>query len=420
MLKKFFKKIGKGIKKVSKGITKGLKSLFKSKVGKIIGTIALMFIAPYLLSSAGSFFTGTFGNAVTAGAGGTAAGAGTAAAGTAAGTAAAGTAATSAASTKALTIGQKMVNAFKTMGTKVKGTFNNITSGIKNFFTGGTTTGTTGVTTTGTTGVTTGVDVSSTNVVDAVANGVETNLRTTLPTKPTATPIQKLTRQPQLDTSTVKEVTDAAGIIDTKVVKVDPKPSLLKTSKTGATATRTGTSAVRTAPTDFVEGGPMDDFALSKADKEFLGETKTVRPGKNLGDRLVRKATDQETFIDRVADFWHGDTKYKTIKEHTFGIQPLKNVEALPGFIREGTVGEAVAIGQFLQKPEEPYNQPYSDMSGAYAALSNVDLSGGMGLDQIGPSVPNAMSMTQAGMDTGKWLDLTKKYGYIYDASRWG
>ena len=408
MLKKFFKKIGKGIKKVSKGITKGLKSLFKSKVGKIIGTIALMFIAPYLLSSAGSFFTGTFGNAVTAGAGGTAAGAGTAAAGTAA----AGTAATSAASTKALTIGQKMVNAFKTMGTKVKGTFNNITSGIKNFFTGGTTTGTTGVTT--------GVDVSSTNVVDAVANGVETNLRTTLPTKPTATPIQKLTRQPQLDTSTVKEVTDAAGIIDTKVVKVDPKPSLLKTSKTGATATRTGTSAVRTAPTDFVEGGPMDDFALSKADKEFLGETKTVRPGKNLGDRLVRKATDQETFIDRVADFWHGDTKYKTIKEHTFGIQPLKNVEALPGFIREGTVGEAVAIGQFLQKPEEPYNQPYSDMSGAYAALSNVDLSGGMGLDQIGPSVPNAMSMTQAGMDTGKWLDLTKKYGYIYDASRWG
>ena len=68
MFKKFFKKLGKGIKKVSKGITKGLKSLFKSKVGKIIGTIALMFIAPYLLSSAGSFFTGTFGNAVTAGA----------------------------------------------------------------------------------------------------------------------------------------------------------------------------------------------------------------------------------------------------------------------------------------------------------------------------------------------------------------
>ena len=46
MLKKFFKKIGKGIKKVSKGITKGLQSLYKSKVGKIIGTIAFMFIAP--------------------------------------------------------------------------------------------------------------------------------------------------------------------------------------------------------------------------------------------------------------------------------------------------------------------------------------------------------------------------------------
>ena len=71
MFKKFFKKIGKGIKKVSKSIGKGLRKFFKSKVGKIIGTVALMFIAPYLLSSAGSFFTGSLGSSV---AGGTAAG----------------------------------------------------------------------------------------------------------------------------------------------------------------------------------------------------------------------------------------------------------------------------------------------------------------------------------------------------------
>ena len=114
------------------------------------------------------------------------------------------------------------------------------------------------------------------------------------------------------------------------------------------------------------------------------------------------------------------DSSYAALEKSVLGQKPFKNMESLPGFIREGTVGEGLALGNALEKPKEPYQQPYSDMSGAYAALSNVDLSGGMGLDQIGPSVPNAMSMTQAGMDTGKWLDLTKKYGYIYDASRWG
>ena len=40
-----------------------------------------------------------------------------------------------------------------------------------------------------------------------------------------------------------------------------------------------------------------------------------VRSGRNLQDRIVKKATDQETFVDTLADFWHGDIKGKTIKD---------------------------------------------------------------------------------------------------------
>lgn len=54
-MKKFFKRIGRGIKKIGKKIAKGFKTAFKSigeffsKLGPI-GSMALMFVAPYLLA----------------------------------------------------------------------------------------------------------------------------------------------------------------------------------------------------------------------------------------------------------------------------------------------------------------------------------------------------------------------------------
>ena len=54
-MKKFFKKIGKGMKKVGKAIGKPFKKLMKTKLGKIIGTIGMMMIGGWMMAGAKSF-----------------------------------------------------------------------------------------------------------------------------------------------------------------------------------------------------------------------------------------------------------------------------------------------------------------------------------------------------------------------------
>ena len=54
-MKKFIKKIGKGIKKVGKAIGKPFKKLMKTKIGKIIGTIGMMMIGGWMMAGAKSF-----------------------------------------------------------------------------------------------------------------------------------------------------------------------------------------------------------------------------------------------------------------------------------------------------------------------------------------------------------------------------
>ena len=50
MLKKFVKKIGKGIKKIGKAIGKPFKKLMKTKLGKVIGTIGMMMIGGWMMT----------------------------------------------------------------------------------------------------------------------------------------------------------------------------------------------------------------------------------------------------------------------------------------------------------------------------------------------------------------------------------
>ena len=66
MFKKFFKSIGKGIKKLGKEIGKPFKKLFKSKVGKVLGTIGLMLVAPWMAQTVGSWFSGAVATTSTA------------------------------------------------------------------------------------------------------------------------------------------------------------------------------------------------------------------------------------------------------------------------------------------------------------------------------------------------------------------
>ena len=55
MLKKFVKKIGKGIKKIGKAIGKPFKKLMKTKLVKIVGTIGMMLIGGRMMAGAKAF-----------------------------------------------------------------------------------------------------------------------------------------------------------------------------------------------------------------------------------------------------------------------------------------------------------------------------------------------------------------------------
>lgn len=380
MFKKFFKKIGKGIKKLGKAVGKPFKKLFKSKIGKVLGTIGLMLVAPWMAQTVGSWFSGALGTAGTAAGGTVSAGAAGSAASTAAasGTAAAGSsAASSAAASK--TFGNAIGDFFRSVGSKVKSTYNTITDGIKNIFTqgGGVDKVAADAANAGSKAVTEAGASSIDFVSDSVVSGGKAP-------KIIETEIAKI--KPPVDTSTV--VTDAVG--ETSVVKVKPKVS-------DSLLDKSVLELDKASMQDTLRQDVMAD----------LTEQANTGPLKRIGSN--------------VKDFLQGDTKYADLKKQTLDIQPLKNVEALPGFVKKATVGEGVLLGQTItaNRMPEPYQAPSVDVSGAFAALSEVDTSG-TGIDMIGSNVPNTMAMAQGGMDTTKWMNMTKKHNYIYDASQWG
>lgn len=377
-MKKFFKKIGKGIKKLAKQIGRPFKKLFKSKIGKVLGTIGLMLVAPWMAQTVGGWFSGALGTGTATG-GAVSASASTAASTAAAsGTAAAGSsAASSAAASK--TFGNAIGDFFRSIGSKVKSTYNTITDGIKNIFTQGG-----GAENVAQKAAETGAEaVSKTGAssVDFVSDSVVSGGKAP---KIIETEIAKI--KPPVDTSTV--VTDAVG--ETSVVKVKPKVSDSILDKT------------------VLE--PNKDAVMKQ-----LTQDATTGPFKRAASRVGDFVYDTTGFDPSQAESW-GD-----FKDATYGAKPLKNVEALPKLVRNTTVGEGVFLGQKIaaNRMPEPYQAPSVDVSGAFAALSEVDTSG-TGINMIGSNVPNTMAMAQGGMDTTKWMNMTKKHNYIYDASQWG
>ena len=435
-MKKFFKKIGRSIKKVGKAIGKPFKKLFKNKFGKILGTIGLMFIAPWLMQGMGTFFGGVF---------------------------------------QGQGVATSFSKAMTQMGTQATNAFNTVTGGIKGMFTKGVPTKAPVDLTTATT------DLGNAIQKDSITKSIDFTKYTTdaMPKGTDFITKDGISISKDLGTfDSSKVVTDAlgeqtivnvkAGASDkllaseglkfpdiTKATKATPD-SLLKPQGIDFTMPELGSpqSTVKWGETTNLKIDPLDlkqdptkytsvtsesvipktqteifqdqvKLSLEQGTPDFIQQDlRFGRKGpaiQNIGDTIPEGFSRYSSVPGEPSKFRKiYDSSYAALEKSVLGQKPFKNMESLPGFIREGTVGEGLALGKALEKPKEPYQQPYSDMSGAYAALSNVDLSGGMGLDQIGPSVPNAMSMTQAGMDTGKWLDLTKKYGYIYDASRWG
>ena len=374
-MKKFIKNIGKRIKKIGKAIGKPFKKLMKTKLGKIIGTIGMMMIGGWMMAGAKSFV-----GSMWAGQG----------------------------------MGTAFSNGISAMGTAAKTSYTTITGGIEGMF-GKTATTQKASSKALANSTATGTEFASNAVVsggqapniiaEQIANippptGVQASAARTggidfaKSTDALATTGGNVPNLTETALEKGKQATVRTGPLgEQTIVNVKPKSILDKTS-------------------EFVEGTGTDDFATVEG-------YEPIRSGRNLQDRIARKATGQETFVDTLADFWHGDTKFNTIKDKTLGIKPLQSFEGLPGFIREGTVGEGMVLRTALQTPEEQYQQGASDMTGAYAALDvnaqRLYTGNTPSMAELGDGRTSMPSPSVIG--TADYLNNTRKAGFLWDTS---
>ena len=378
-MKKFIKKIGKGIKKVGKAIGKPFKKLMKTKIGKIIGTIGMMMIGGWMMAGAKSF-VGT------------------------------------------MWAGEGMAAAFtegiSAMGTAAKASYTTITEGVKGMF--GKTSATQEASSKALANSTaTGTDFATDAIVSGgqAPNIIGDQIAGMSP--PTGVQASATgTGTGGIDfTQSIDDLANTGGNVPvkslTETALEQGKGSTVKTGPLGEqTIENVKQKSILEKTPEFVEGTATDDFASVEG-------YKTVRPGPNLQDRIVRKATDQETFADTFADFWHGDTKFSTIKDKTLGMKPLQSFEGLPGFIREGTVGEGMVLRTALQTPEEPYFPGSTDLTGAYAALDanaqRLYTGNTPSMAELGDGRTRMPSPSVIG--TEDYFNNTRKAGFIYDTS---
>jgi hypothetical protein len=368
MIKKFFKKIGKKIKKLGKSLAKPFKKIFKNK---FLGTIGMMLIAPMLMQGMGTFFRGVF---------------------------------------NGQGMGQSFTKAVAKMGeTRGGKLFNNISDGIKDMFSGGKTDPTkvdlTKTTETLSSDIT--KDITLGDKQKTLFDESFKDINKTLESS------QELTNQALGTTEGKLGIVgeeSASGKIYTgdnlgetiKIDKLNTNVELLKPANE-----RQLQSLLDSRSADFMS---KDGIAL----KENLGLDMEL--GDSLKDFNKVDMTEKVN-KNRFADFWEGKKRLSDLQ----AIKPLENVEALPGFISQTTVGEGIALGKHIamNKMPEPYQAPSVDVSGAFEALSQVDTSG-IGLETIGTNVPSMSALAANGMNASladKWMNMTKKYNYIYDTS---
>ena len=389
-MKKFIKNIGKRIKKIGKAIGKPFKKLMKTKLGKIIGTIGMMMIGGWMMAGAKSFV-----GSMWAGQG----------------------------------MGTAFSNGISAMGTAAKTSYTTITGGIEGMF------GKTATTQKASSEALANSTATATDfATDAVVSGGQAPniIGNQIASMPPPTGVQASAAR----TGTI----DFAESIEGLASKGGNVPTpLTETTLEGTKASKAGIVGDTDAAGNVITGEATGDVVKIKATKqpnildktsEFVEGTGTddfatvegyepIRSGRNLQDRIARKATGQETFVDTLADFWHGDTKFNTIKDKTLGIKPLQSFEGLPGFIREGTVGEGMVLRTALATPpEEPYFGA-SDMTGAYAALDanaqRIYTGNTPSMAELGDGRTSIPSPSVIG--TADYLNNTRKAGFLWDTS---
>ena len=107
-------------------------------------------------------------------------------------------------------------------------------------------------------------------------------------------------------------------------------------------------------------------------------------------------------------------------KEYGLGFKPLKSFEKLPGILREGTVGEGIALSQALSSPPDPYIQGSSDMSGAISSLSQNEerLYSNMNMtDFTNGSMSQVPSPSTMRNPLQSYINNIQNAGYIYDST---
>ena len=374
-MKKFIKKIGKGIKKVGKAIGKPFKKLMKTKIGKIIGTIGMMMIGGWMMAGAKSF-VGTMW-----------AGEGMAAA---------------------------FSNGVSAMGTAAKASYSTITGGIKGMF------GETATTQKATSEALANSTATATNFAsDVVVSGGQAPniIGDQIASMSPPTGVQASAAGTGIDfaqstdalantggnvptlTETAlekgKQATVKIDVItgETSVVKVKPKSILEKTS-------------------EFVEGTPTDDFATIEG-------YEPTRSGRNLQDRTVRKVTETETFRDKVANVFYDSENITAAWDKTLGFKPFKNMPNAPKFVQGTNLAELKTGYTLLQKPEEQYQQGASDMTGAYAALDvnaqRLYTGNTPSMAELGDGRTSIPSPSVIG--TADYLNNSRKSGFVWDTS---
>jgi len=352
MLKKFVKKIGKGIKKIGKAIGKPFKKLMKTKIGKIIGTIGMMMMGGWMMAGAK-----TFASTLWAGQG----------------------------------MGAAFTSGLSAMGTAANATFSTITEGITGMFTqNGTTT----------------LEAGANSLKDEVVKnaGAEVQATATDIATKTAETASATTGVSPTDVTGQATATTTDGSIVTAGTETGGGRLLEETSRVGSMK-QTPTSLLEsTKPVEF-----GTDLAMESVSPDFA-LTDTTLPTVNL-----KQPGFMERNFPRVADILDESKTLTEAYEKSLGYAPLQDTN-LPKFIRNTTIGEGMTVASLMASPEEPYIQGSSDVSGAISALQANDerLYAQMPMDQLmtqssvpSPSLTTASSLLNKYKQAGYIYDTT-------------
>lgn len=377
MLKKFVKKIGKGIKKIGKAIGKPFKKLMKTKLGKVIGTIGMMMIGGWMMAGAKTF-----------------------------------------ASTLWTTgqIGTSFTSGMSAMGNAASASFSSITNGIKGMF-GETTTAqkTTSEALAG--AVETGATPVTTNMSDSAFDQMLKDGK--VPTVDVADQAMRTTQDRLLEAGTETASGKVAGLSDdafSKVMKKSPIGDMPMGLSTEQRLDFASSIAPEVQPTQYI-AQKKGVFGLRTDDISMQPLVNDPVTGKAIVPDGFREVSDfgggKKSLLDKAYDM-----PFEQIKDKTYGYQPFKDTN-LPGVIREGTLGQGYALSQALATPEEQYVQGYSDMSGAYSALdaNTARLQSAIPtMDELQDGRTSVMSPSVVG-GAADYMANTRKAGFVWDTS---